>query len=208
MFRTLGFVLLVVFSINSNAVIIDGKEWYQPGALSGISWQEFNSVCPNGECSGIVQNFNATQSVDITGWTWASVLEVNDLFKKFVDLTVNSGVVNRVEANSTWAPAFQNVFNISGFVGDTSIVSGWTSSRIGNSGNPNAFARLGQVSDGLDLDRITTSIFVRPNNRRSTGAWLFRAPQAVNPVSQPSSLLLLLVCSVGLLHQRRKKWTI
>ncbi len=196
MLRTLAFLSLIVFSINTNAVVIDGKEWYQPSALSGISWQQFNAICPNGNCSGTLQ------SEDLTGWTWANVSEVNALFKTFVDLTVNSGVVNKVEANSTWAPAFQNVFNTAG---NSSIVSGWTRSTISSSGDPNAFARLGQVSNGPSLDRITTSVFVRPNARSSTGAWMFRTPQAVVTASQPSSFLLFLLCSIGLIYQQWKK---
>ena len=56
--------------------IIDGREWYQPVELVGYSWNDFNAVCGAGTCNGLLGG----SGPNLTGWIWASIYEVGDLF--------------------------------------------------------------------------------------------------------------------------------
>lgn len=56
--------------------IIDGRQWLQPLAVRGSSWDEINAVCVTGSCVG---NLNG-DGFDLTGWQWATIFEVGELF--------------------------------------------------------------------------------------------------------------------------------
>lgn len=56
--------------------IIGDKEWYQPADLLGYSWNDFNAICSGGACNGLLGGAGP----NLTGWTWASIHEVGDLF--------------------------------------------------------------------------------------------------------------------------------
>lgn len=56
--------------------IIGDREWYQPADLLGYSWNDFNAICSGGACNGLLGGAGP----DLTGWTWASIYEVGDLF--------------------------------------------------------------------------------------------------------------------------------
>lgn len=60
-----------------NTVVVGDKEWAQVDLFAGLSWEEIDSVCPNGDCEGNLNGF------DVTGWTWASIDEVSSLFNRY-----------------------------------------------------------------------------------------------------------------------------
>jgi uncharacterized repeat protein (TIGR02543 family) len=61
-------------------VVIGGKQWAQVKLFNGLTWEEVNAVCPNGNCiSGETLN-----GWDMTGWKWASVDEIKQLFNSFI----------------------------------------------------------------------------------------------------------------------------
>jgi len=61
-------------------VTVNDKQWAQTDVLSNTSWDELNAACPppTHACAGVVSGVN------LNGWTWASVEEVNTLFNHFI----------------------------------------------------------------------------------------------------------------------------
>ena len=131
----------------SDIVIAGGKEWAQPDLFLSLTWNEINVVCPS--LSGGICNGGTLNGYDMSGWTWASVDDVNALFNVFLiaggvsgsDLL--SGPDSYLQAGSAWAPAlFDQGFRP--IVGDEFIRSmwGWTSTPYSTHS-----ARIGSFSD-------------------------------------------------------------
>lgn len=74
-------VAILLFALPSwtQSVIRDGKEWLQPIAFVGLSWDEVSAVCPacSGLCSGTLGG------IDVTGYTWGSINAINALFNSY-----------------------------------------------------------------------------------------------------------------------------
>lgn len=90
-------------AIITDTVEVDGKVWAQVDLFTGLSWLDMNSVCPSGTCSpgGHLNGY------EMTGWTWASVNDVNDLFNHYIGLPELGPGPDYFElADSTWAPDF------------------------------------------------------------------------------------------------------
>lgn len=62
----------------TETVIVNGKEWAQLNVFNYPSWNDINAVCPGGACTGVLQGY------DMTGWTWATADDVNDLFNYYI----------------------------------------------------------------------------------------------------------------------------
>lgn len=60
-------------------VTIDGKEWLQPADFVGYTFDQVNAVCPTGVCSGSLPG----STFDLTGYTWASIMDVSSLFNAY-----------------------------------------------------------------------------------------------------------------------------
>jgi hypothetical protein len=79
------FYLMPVFKpipstvLADGAVVIDGKEWLQPSKFVGYSYSQISEVCPNGICSGSLPY----STFDLTGYTWASIMDVSSLFNAY-----------------------------------------------------------------------------------------------------------------------------
>ncbi len=104
--------LAVIFTLFSTAalaqpVIKDGKEWLQPADFLNLSWDDVALVCDPGTglCDGELN------SIDVTGYTWASVDDVNGLFNTYGVTPPLSGDDAVWQANSSWAPSFLNQFH-------------------------------------------------------------------------------------------------
>jgi len=88
MFKLLGRSLVVLASgwagLASAAMMppitVDGQEWLQPIDFLHHSWDEVSTVCDTstGACTGFLAGN------DLTGWTWASVDDVNSLFNHYI----------------------------------------------------------------------------------------------------------------------------
>lgn len=74
-----GIFIHAVPSWGQGSVLIDGREWLQPVDFTGYTYDEINEVCPNGICSGTLPG----SSIDLTGYTWASILDVSGLFNSY-----------------------------------------------------------------------------------------------------------------------------
>lgn len=72
------FYIMPIFKEGLATVVADGKEWAQPVQLGALSWDEISAACPAGTCAGTLNSF------DMTGWTWATVDDVNSLFNAYI----------------------------------------------------------------------------------------------------------------------------
>jgi hypothetical protein len=163
---------------NGDTICVDGKFlWLQPRLFSNLSWLQINAACPGGPCRGgaVLNNHN------MTGWTWASVQDLNSLFNQYgIEPPLGSERESRtyIDHKSPWADAF--------------VADGW----IATSGDPlTGGGRYqfysGHLSDDLsatagacghlldqkveDLDEISTNCNVTKgdNTMPRFGAWFY-----------------------------------
>ncbi len=88
----------------TDTISVAGREWAQVDLFADLSWNDINTICPAGLCSGVLNGF------DMTGWMWASVEDLNSLFNHYIGFAaLGPGPDTYGEGkNSTWAPAFFN----------------------------------------------------------------------------------------------------
>jgi hypothetical protein len=72
-----------------DTVLVDNQEWQQPNLFKNLTWNDINAACPtssSGACSGTLAGR------DMTGWTWASKVELRALFAEYEFLIMSPGV--------------------------------------------------------------------------------------------------------------------
>lgn len=166
----------------NNVVMVNGKMWAQVDLFRYLNWNAINAVCPAGDCidGGVLNGY------DMTGWTWASVDDVNGLFNFYLGGSVlGPGGASYSEPDSTWAPAFFG----SGWRGipgsDYVAMHGYLSDSLdlGEYGMWGAYARLvnwhqDEVPEPYRYDdSVETGTFDaawNPGNNL-VGGWFFRA---------------------------------
>jgi hypothetical protein len=177
------FYLQPIFKPAGDIVSANGKEWLQPDLFGGLTWDEINAVCPEGKCAGVLKGF------DITGWTWASVDDVNALFNYYIGKRkLGPGGSRYEEADSVWAPAFFNTgwranldfdeeyHRVYGWTRTISVIDKWGTyaydpgiadclSTCPTSGYPPGTDTARTIHDGLTLDYSLG------------GAWFYRKPK-------------------------------
>ena len=88
----------------TDTISVVGREWAQVDLFANLSWNDINTICPAGICSGVLNGF------DMTGWMWASVEDLNSLFNHYIGFKALGPGPDTYGAgnNSAWAPAFFN----------------------------------------------------------------------------------------------------
>jgi hypothetical protein len=89
----------------ADTIIVNGIRWAQVDLFTNLSWAQINAVCPAGVCAGLLNGHN------MTGWTWASVEDINALFNHYIGsdaLDSNTGYYSGGGWDSWWANAFRN----------------------------------------------------------------------------------------------------
>lgn len=148
----------------------DGKEWAQPDLFTNVSWNSINAVCPRGICSGTLKGYG------MTGWTWASVDDLNSLFNTYIypysmgpgpeRLELNDGTFNAALGAAGWRYTYLQ----EGAVG----MIGHTSSSV--PGDVNRAYRAG-IAEVYFIDLVDTSFTgLKSEYRSDTGAWFYRTP--------------------------------
>ena len=74
------FYLMPIFARGPESIMVDGREWAQVDLFTNLSWNQINAICPMGVCAGTLNGH------DMTGWTWASVEDLNALFNHYVGI--------------------------------------------------------------------------------------------------------------------------
>jgi hypothetical protein len=166
----------------NDLVAVDGKVWAQADLFNNLSWNDINAVCAGGVCA----NGGVLNGHDMTGWTWASVDDINALFNGYIGTPeLGPGGSKYVEVDSLWAPAFFS----SGWRADTEdsesrSTYGWTRS-IASVDPDGTFAYVPVIRDclvscddsgyppGTDTARTIPSTVT---SLRIDGGWFFRSP--------------------------------
>jgi len=65
-----------------NTRVVDGKKWLQPWEFRGYSYDQVKSVCPDRICTGTLPG----NSFNLTGYTWASIADVDSLFSAYQEM--------------------------------------------------------------------------------------------------------------------------
>jgi len=114
-----------IFAKELDTITVDGKKWAQVDLFTSLSWVDINAVCPGRIRNGLLNGY------DMTGWTWASVDDVNALFNYYIGSPqLGTGPDLYSQLNSQWAPAFFGAgFRITDYEDVTNdAVWGWTRS--------------------------------------------------------------------------------
>jgi hypothetical protein len=157
-------------------VTVDGREWAQVDQFTNLSWNDINDVCPMGICidNGVLNGHN------MTGWTWASVDDVNALFNYYIGSDeLGSGpdyLSDSNSANSVWGPAFfrdgwratyshPNVLR---------ITQGWVSGVLGLGDGYLSYLMDVEDEGGWINDELDTR--KTPLISDDVGGWFYRTP--------------------------------
>jgi hypothetical protein len=186
--------------------IIGDKEWYQPADLLGYSWNDFNAICGGGACNGLLSGAGP----NLTGWTWASIDEVGELFAA---TSPHPGGIATYEVFGT--QTYANFITDTGFVrttDDTLAISfgltgiaGFTSTLL--PGGETAYIGLAQMGLGFPqgppfASRFSTETIYPINANTESepyiGGWLYRAAE----VPVPATLWLIALGVVALRWSR------
>jgi hypothetical protein len=161
----------------ADIVTIGSKEWAQPDLFTNLSWNDINTVCPNGVCSGNLTSDSGTYNMD--GWTFADVNAVNGLFNAYVaagDAPVGYPLVgpsSATEFDSTWAADFLTDFRPTYAVTDVSYIWAWTASQ---GVDPlTAYRSRMQYIVSIALSEANTDFLAAKSGADvSRGAWFYR----------------------------------
>ena len=181
-----------------------GNSWAQLSSTLNLTWLEIAAVCPQDGSSSCNGSLNG---MDVTGWIWATNLQVNSLVREITGLTseldpldFTSGISDLdryLELDSAWAPNFLSIFDATLTFANGEDVIGWTSSAAGQ------FATTYRVRDGFAMgisDRA--DVFFRLTSDRISlhGAWLYQAE-----IPEPATALLLAGGLPVLLRKKLRK---
>ena len=186
----------------NDTIVVGDREWAQPGLFPSVSWNDIDAVCSGGPCQyGSTLSGYWFDTLDMTGWTWASVGDVYAMFEHYIgvdSLSDEFGVVYR-EPDPAWVSLFlADGWRYSG--GQENIGSnylwGWT--RDNAPGSRGTRAQL-YTAFGTGRDSYINSISSFPTFRTNAlGGWFYR--EATIPV--PGTLFLLMLGCTALVWRR------
>jgi len=205
-------ILLHAIPSQAASVIKDGKEWLQPADFVNITWDQIDALCPISsarECTGLLGG------IDITGFTFASIAEVNALMATY-------GVPQPDLCGSEAARVIDSVWATAAFA-DFSLTSEFDGNRFleANASDANicdAISDPNCQSDQYGFIGIQSAVslgdgYCAGPGSIAIGAWLYRAyspaPVAISTLNTYGLLLtafgLLLVASRRLSRRKAKQ---
>ena len=192
---------LCSITLSSHATVLVGdKLWLQPADLLGYSWRTFDAACPAGACDGQLGGTGP----DVTGWTWASIDEVGDLFATIgphpggiarffsPDVSIAGDILSGSGFNATTDFDIAINFGVTAIVGYAS-----TAGPLAETGYL-GFVQFGlfPLSRGSTLDTTSTIGIDDPTD--VIGGWLYRA----QAVPAPATVWLMLLPVAGVVARR------
>ena len=190
----------------TDTVTVDGKDWAQVDLFVGLSWSDIFNVCPGGVCSGGTLN-----GLDMSGWTWASTEDLNNLFNYY---SVNSSnpVPNLLgpgpDYNLTESAdpnSYAQLFFADGWRPSSHIFFGSSEAMGRTSDSPAYFAGIG-LAPGFITPSNTSSMagtnFSDPF--WNPGAWFSRPdPAGAIPTPATGTLVILGLTTLGFSLRKR-----
>jgi hypothetical protein len=196
-----------------------GREWIDLNEIAGFSWAGIANVCDHvsGDCSGTLDRSDSfrpySTDLDLTGITWASDQDVEELFYEVGELpdgSLDDGVAD-FPASGNKGDLFASVFNpTSEFPFGTEltqIFDGYTRNlRVDPvqglvAGRGVVFDNAAGGLDIFDIGRTWGNINAR---NIEAGTWAYRV---ATPIPAPAVIWLLgigLSLSIGFRHKKHK----
>jgi hypothetical protein len=169
------FYLMPVFKPYQDIITVNGNEWLQPALFTNLSWNDINAVCPEGVCAGVLNGIN------MNGWTWASVKDMNDLFNYYIGSELlgpgpaESGLTDELESNmfrDGWAHTFEDNDTMVGYVKE---IAGWTKNGL-NTDTNQAYSAAWSELVSRSAYAIQTNNSINKTYAYGNGAWFYRLP--------------------------------
>ncbi|NQX88664.1 MAG: hypothetical protein HRT77_08360 [Halioglobus sp.] len=193
-------ILTATTSASAAIITVNDQGWSQPDLFLDYSYNQFADVCDlnTGACSGQLSG-----GEDLTGYTWASVEDINALFNSLLGTDLlGPGPSSYTESASVWAAEILGQFNATNS-GRNPQVSGHTRTARGRNRHYIAGIqdRRRNRNDNAFTDR-------RQRNERqdsTIGGWFYRDLSADNsgaqPVPSPSTPALVVLGLVALTYR-------
>ena len=208
------FTMLLVWT-SAWAVTIDRKDWLQPADLTGLSWNELDTMF---NADGTWNGINVTNLDDayFNGVIWASRDEVIAMFESALSITITPDELY-TQADSDWAPLFtsESMFNTTGnpFPEDDNLVYVWAWTRgsyhtiygVDQAFAPYIYDNTCETSEDLINPRYSYPVGTFDE---ALGAWLYKDITSTDPhhsTPEPTTLILLgtgLISFAGLSRKR------
>ncbi len=214
MIRKTGLLVVLLISLTAGSasaallppVTVSGLEWLQPVDFIGYSWNDINTVCDasSGSCNG------SLGGNDLTGWTWASVDNVNGLFNYYLGSTaLGPGPDNLIEFGNSWIFSMthdgfllttpQEEFSRSAAI--SAIVrtldfdgNPYLTLMVAASAPPSTFVQWAYTDRGT----------LKGNQDGVTGSWFVRNATASSvPITNTLALMALGLCALGITTRHR-----
>jgi hypothetical protein len=173
--------LKAVFIIDSglpvtDTVTVDGREWAQPDLFVDLSWNQIEVQCPSGICSSSA----VLNGYSMSGWTLASVDDVNALFNHYIGYDALGPGPDFVYASSWdgWGKLmFDDGFRSTLQEGsDGRVIEGLTANEVSvepDHVHVGVVVDSGSSSGGPDSAR-TYGSHGKDEDYYSTGAWFYK----------------------------------
>ena len=209
----LSILAMIAFTnaAGAESVVRGDKEWLQPADFKAVTigiedgWPAVNLVCP--APTGVCIDGGMLNGIDVTGYTWASLDDFNELIMGYggpgpLDRTVLDQVLED-RSTSTWYDAFLQDFTPTQPDNGNSVAHDAWLAKQSVSGNGDTAG----VAYSSQRDEISTYVFREIEDASFPGTWLWRpAPTSSTPVpTLPFYALLALGGLIGLFGLRKLK---
>ncbi len=206
MLKGIAATVLTLFAAGVHAtsiqpVHVGERQWLQPNAFVDIRWWDVEDICDTqtGTCEG------SLNGVDLSGWTWASLGDVNNLFNSFIGQPQLTGpdmffTLTHLEIQSFFDAGFEPTLILALGIYETAVLVGLTRTE-----SPpvmhTAYAGvvLHEYENPFLPSRYRTDLrFEVFSARPDVGYFFYRAPS-------PGSLLLMVAGMACLFRSRRQR---